>query len=58
MLRPPRPPSSPHHHQRYILALRIKELTDVLDRLGMRRTGRKAELQARVMSIFGEGAAK
>jgi hypothetical protein len=45
--------------QRYILALRIKELSEVLDRLGLRKGGRKAELQTRVMSVFSpEGAGR
>ena len=42
------------------MALRIRELTEVLDRLGMRKGGRKAELQERVMSVFaaaGSGCA-
>jgi hypothetical protein len=61
-------PSHDHHHpptrppvprQRYILALRIKELTEVLDRLGLKKGGRKADLQTRIMSVFSaDGAAR
>jgi hypothetical protein len=39
------------------MALRIKELQEVLDKLGLRKTGRKADLQLRIMSVFsGDGA--
>ena len=51
------PAAAPAASQRYILAMRVKELTEVLDRLGMRKGGRKAELQTRVMSVFASDAA-
>ncbi|GBF92967.1 hypothetical protein Rsub_05803 [Raphidocelis subcapitata] len=44
--------------RRYIMALRIKELTEVLDRMGMRKVGRKAELQERVASVFAVDASR
>jgi len=55
-LPPPHPltPAEPSDQQRYILALRVKHLTEVLDRLGMRKGGRKPELQTRLMSVFAQ----
>ncbi|KAK9835201.1 hypothetical protein WJX81_005406 [Elliptochloris bilobata] len=38
-------------------ALRIRELQQVLDRLGLEKKGRKADLQARIAAYFGEPAA-
>lgn len=43
--------------QKYIHALRIKELQEVLERLGMRKTGRKNDLQQRLMAVFNDSSA-
>ena len=38
------------------MSLRIKELTEVLERLGMRKTGRKGDLQSRLLAVFGDSS--
>ncbi len=38
--------------QRYLFALRVCELQEVCSRLGLRKSGRKAELQQRIVSIL------
>jgi hypothetical protein len=43
--------------QSQIASLRIKELQECLERLGMKKTGKKAELRGRLLSIFQDSAA-
>lgn len=38
----------------YISAFRVRELQAVLEQLGLPKTGRKADLVARVFAFFGE----
>ncbi|KAG2484222.1 hypothetical protein HYH03_016957 [Edaphochlamys debaryana] len=43
--------------RRRVAALRKPELMECLERLGMRKGGKKAELQQRLLDIFADGAA-
>lgn len=38
----------------YISQFRVRELQAVLEQLGLSRTGRKADLVARIFAFFGE----
>lgn len=42
--------------QALVPALRIKELNECLERLGLKKTGNKAELQRRLLSVFENAA--
>ncbi|EFN55528.1 hypothetical protein CHLNCDRAFT_52345 [Chlorella variabilis] len=40
--------------RREVLSFRMVELTQVAERLGLKKTGRKGELQGRILAYFGE----
>jgi hypothetical protein len=42
--------------QGYIAGLRIKEMQECLERLGLRKSGKKIELQQRLISLFDDAS--